>query len=285
LSALTRIVVVTYNAAGGFVDAAIESALAQTAACEVVIVDNASSDGSIERLRARFANVTIVVRAENSGFAHAVNAGVALETGRRPEFVALLNPDAHALPDWIETMTAWMGDRSIDLASSVVSAGASTFFAGGSWRPYLGLAQTHFSFAGERAQWVSGCAMIVRTELFERIGGFDERYFLYSEDVDFSMRAAAAGAHLGVHEKSLVDHPDPGKSTNALGALQKRRIAMTSRGRLLRRFSRGVSMPSAVLFQTLVSPALNGASLREYPVLARAFLEGFRDAGPVRAGL
>jgi GT2 family glycosyltransferase len=284
VSARTRIVIVTYNA-GAFVEAAVDSALAQSVPCEIVVVDNASTDGSIERLRARYPSVIVVERSENSGFAHGVNAGARLETGNRPEFVALLNPDARARPDWIETMTAWMGRRSIDVASSVVLEGAATFFAGGRWRPYLGLAQTLFSFAGERAQWVSGCAMVVRAERFERTGGFDEGYFLYSEDVDFCMRAAAAGARLGVCEQPLVDHPDPGTSTNALGAPRKRRIAMTSRGRLLRRFARGPALPSAVLFQVLVSPALNGASLREYPTLARAFLEGFRGAGPVRAGL
>ena len=284
MSARTRIVIVTYNA-GAFVDAAVDSALAQTEPCEVVVVDNASTDGSMERLRARYSNVTIVQRPENSGFAHAVNAGVRLDTGNRPEFVALLNPDAYARPEWIETMTAWMARRSVDVASSVVLAGASTFFAGGRWRPFLGLAQTLFTFAGERALWVSGCAMLVRAELFERAGGFDEGYFLYSEDVDFCMRAAAAGARVGVCDRPLVDHPDPGKSTNVLGASRKRRIAMTSRGRLLRRFSRGFAMPTAVLFQVLVSPALNGASPREYPALIHAFLEGFRDAGPVRAGL
>jgi GT2 family glycosyltransferase len=283
MSARTRIVIVTYNA-GAFVGAAIDSALAQSEPCEVVIVDNASTDGSVERLRATYPNVAIVARDENSGFAHAVNDGVRFDTGNQPEFVALLNPDALARPDWIATVTSFLNERAIDLASSVVSEGTSTFFAGGSWRPFLGLAQTHFSYTGERAQWVSGCAMIVRTELFERIGGFDESYFLYSEDVDFCMRASAAGARLGVYEKPLVDHPDPGKTTNALGAQRKRRIAMTSRGRLLRRFSRGLSLPSAVLFQVLVSPALNGASLREYPALIHAFLEGFRAAGRVRAG-
>ncbi len=284
MSARTRIVVVTYNA-DAFVDAAIESALAQTQACEIVIVDNASTDGSIERLRGRYPSLTIVARRENGGFAHAVNAGVRLDTGNRPEFVALLNPDAQVSPDWIETMTAWMDERAIDVASSVILAGSGTFFAGGSWMPYLGVARTHASFVSERAQWVSGCAMLVRRDLFERAGGFDEGYFLYDEDVDFCMRAAAAGARIGVCEKPLVNHPDPGTSTNALGALRKRRIAMTSRGRLLRRFSHGIAMPSAALFQVLVSPLLNGASLRDYPVLARSFLEGFRDAGPVRSGL
>jgi hypothetical protein len=283
MSARTRIVIVTYNA-GAFVDAAIDSALAQTVRCEVVIVDNASTDGSIERVRARYPGVKILERRENSGFAHAVNAGARLDTGNRPDFVALLNPDAVARPDWIESLTTWMSDRSIDVASSVVTQGATTFFAGGSWRPFLGLAQTHFTYSGERAHWVSGCAMVVRTERFAALGGFDEGYFLYSEDVDFCMRAAADGARIGVCERQLVDHPQPGTSTNELGAQRKRRIAIVSRGRLLRRFSRGVALPSAALFQVLISPALNGASLREYPALARAFLEGFRGAGPVRAG-
>jgi len=284
MSPRTRIVIVTYNA-GDFVDASITSALAQTAPCEVVIVDNASTDGSIERLRARYPNLPIATNPENYGFAQAVNTGVRLNTGSRPEFVATLNPDAEARPDWIERMTAWMDERAVDVASSVVLGNSGAFFAGGSWLPFLGLARTHASFAGESAQWVSGCAMLVRADLFERVGGFDERYFLYSEDVDFCMRAAALGARLGVYEEPLVDHPEPGKSSSALGSLRKQRIAMTSKGLLLRRFSRGIAMPSAVLFQVLISPALNGASLRDYPVLARSFLEGFRGVHHVRAGL
>ena len=90
-------------------------------------------------------------------------------------------------------MTAWMEERGVDLASSVVQGDGRAFFAGGSWVPFLGLPRTHFTYAGERADWVSGCAMVVRTALFDRLGGFDPGYFLYSEDVDFSMRAAALG--------------------------------------------------------------------------------------------
>ncbi len=284
MSSRTRVVIVTYNA-GDFVDASIDSTLAQTVACEAIVVDNASTDGSIERLRAKYPQLTILSKSENGGFGSGVNAGVLYDTGARPDFIALLNPDAAAAPDWIERMTAWMEERGVDLASSVVQGDGRAFFAGGSWVPFLGLPRTHFTYAGERADWVSGCAMVVRTALFDRLGGFDPGYFLYSEDVDFSMRAAALGAVLGVYEEPLVSHPEPGRSTNTLGSARKHRISMASKGRLLRRFSRGIAMPSAVLFQTLVSPALNGASLRDYPSLARAFLEGFRGAGPVRAGL
>jgi N-acetylglucosaminyl-diphospho-decaprenol L-rhamnosyltransferase len=278
-----RIVIVTYNA-GDLVDASIDSALAQSVACEVVVADNASTDGSVERLRAKYPELTVLSNPENGGFGRGANAGALYDTGARPDFIALLNPDAYAAPDWIERMTAWMDERSMDIGSSVVAGDGRPFFAGGSWLPYLGVARTHATFAGERARWVSGCAMLVRAGWFDRLGGFDEGYFLYSEDVDACFRAEALGARIGVYEAALVTHPEPGTSTRALGELRKHCIAMRSKGRLVRRFSRGLAVPSAVLFQMLVSPGLNGASLRDYPELARAFLEGFRRAGTVRAG-
>jgi N-acetylglucosaminyl-diphospho-decaprenol L-rhamnosyltransferase len=279
-----RIVVVTYDAAP-YVAASIDSALAQTVPCELVAIDNASTDGTVGLLRARYPDLRVVANADNAGFGRAVTAGGLLETGLRPAFTAMLNPDACARPEWIERVTAWMDERKVDVASSVVLGGQRPFFAGGRWLPYLGVALNRAAYAGPDADWVSGCAMIVRTELFRRLGGFDPGYFLYSEDVDLCLRARALGARVGVFEEPLVEHPDPGKSSNLLGSLRKHRIAMESKGRLVRRFSRGFATPFAVLFQCLVSPALNGASVREYPALARAFLEGFRSAGPVRAGV
>jgi GT2 family glycosyltransferase len=279
-----RIVIVNTND-GAFVDMSIDSALAQTVPCEIVLVDNDTTDGSIERLRAEHPELRIVPSGGNKGYSHAASVGGFADTGQRPEFIATLNPDAVARPDWIERMIAWMDEGKVDVASSVVAGEETAFFAGGRWLPYLGVAQTRFSFDGESAHWVSGCAMIVRTAVFERLSGFDAAYFLYSEDVDFCLRAAESGARVSVYEEPLVAHPEPGKSTNRFGSLRKHCIVMESKGKLARRFSRGLAMPSAVLFQLLVSPALNGASLRDYPALARAFLEGFRNAGPVRAGV
>ena len=97
MSSRTRVVIVTYNA-GDFVDASIDSTLAQTVACEAIVVDNASTDGSIERLRAKYPQLTILSKSENGGFGSGVNAGVLYDTGARPDFVALLNPDAAAAP-------------------------------------------------------------------------------------------------------------------------------------------------------------------------------------------
>jgi GT2 family glycosyltransferase len=278
-----RVVIVNTND-GAFVDLSIESALAQSVPCEIVMVDNESTDGSIERLRAAHPELKIVPSGGNRGYSYAASVGGFADTGERPEFLAMLNPDAEARPEWIERMTAWMDAEKIDVASSVVAGEKTAFFAGGRWLPFLGVAMTRYSYEGKNARWVSGCAVIVRTALFERLGGFDAGYFLYSEDVDFCLRAAAAGARVGVFEEPLVKHPEPGQSTNRFGSLRKHCIVMASKGRLVRRFSRGLALPTAMLFQLCISPALNGAALRDYPALARAFLEGFRSTSLVRAG-
>jgi GT2 family glycosyltransferase len=213
----------------------------------------------------------------NEGYAHAATVGGLADTGSDFEYVAMLNPDAEARPEWIERMTAWMQERGVDVASSVVMGEKEAFFAGGRWLPFLGLALTRFAYEGERADWVSGCAIVIRRELFERLRGFDASYFLYSEDVDFCLRARAAGARIGVHPESLVSHPEAGRSTNRFGSLRKQCIVNASKGRLVRRFARGLALPSALAFQIAVSPALNGAALRDYPELARAFLRGFEQ--------
>jgi hypothetical protein len=102
---------------------------------------------------------------------------------------------------------------------------------------------------------------------------------LYYEDADLSLRASAIGMRLGVYSEALVAHPEEGRSAAALGPLQKRCIGLQSKGRLVRRFTPAFALPSALLFQCLVSPAINGASAREYPTLVRAFLRGFQERG------
>jgi N-acetylglucosaminyl-diphospho-decaprenol L-rhamnosyltransferase len=275
-----RIVVVNYNGAD-YVRTSIESALAQSVPCEVVVVDNASTDGSPAAIASACPAARIVANDGNRGFAHGANVGALAKTEATPDYVAFLNPDAIAAPAWIERLTDWMEREDVDVASSVVSSDGRAFFAGGRWLPFLGTSLTRFEFAGEPADWVSGCALVVKTPAFETLGGFDSAYFLYCEDVDLSLRAAAAGLRVGVFPEALVAHPEPGRSADALGSLRKRCIAQSSKGRLVRRFVPWFALPTALLFTCLVSPALNGASLGDYPALLRAFREGFNDAEPL----
>lgn len=268
-----RIVVVSYNAAA-FIATALDSALAQTVPCEVVVVDNDSSDGTAEMVASRYPNVRVIRSGSNLGFGHAANLG-AFELPCDYEYVALLNSDARAEENWIERITPWMERERIEIASSVVTAGDGLFFAGGVWNPFLGAAIKRSPYAGEQTEWVSGCAMVAARRAFERLDGFDPSYFLYFEDVDISLRARAAGMRLGVFAEPLVDHPLEGRSADQLGSLLKRRVGLYSKGRCVRQFVPPYGLPTALAFQCIVSPFVNGASLREYPALASAFIAGF----------
>jgi GT2 family glycosyltransferase len=272
-----RIVIVNYNGAG-FVAHAIDSALAQSVPCSVVVVDNASSDGSLESIQARYPSVRIVQTGSNLGFGAAATIGAFSEPADY-EYVAFLNSDASAQPEWIERLCAWMQGEDVGIASSVVSGKERPFFAGGRWLPFFGSAVSRWSYAGQSSAWVSGCAMVVRREVFDALGGFDRSFFLYYEDVDLSLRAAALGIRLGVYREPLVAHPQEGCSARRLGSLQKRCIGLRSKGKLVRRFVPFFALPTALLFQCLVSPAVNGATLREYPALIRAFVDGFQEGG------
>lgn len=270
-----RIVIVNYNS-GDFISDAIESALAQTVPCEVLVADNASTDGSLDTIAARYPSVGIARMGENLGFGAAATRA-ALEEPRDYAYVAFLNPDAVARPQWIEKICNWMEAGRIDVASSIVAGDRTPFFAGGRWLPFAGSTIERGAYTGEKTDWISGCAMVVRREAFERLRGFDGSFFLYYEDVDLSLRARAAGLRLAVHPEALVAHPQHGRSTDQLGGLRKRCIGFASKGRLVRLHTPLIALPTALLFQSLVSPGLNGAKLREYPALVRAFWGGFRQ--------
>ena len=102
---MARVAVVIPNWNGAhFLSECLDSLLRQTAACEIVVVDGASSDGSVELVRTRFPIVKLVSLSSNRGFAGAVNAGIRWALERGSEFVALLNNDAVAAPDWLEQL-------------------------------------------------------------------------------------------------------------------------------------------------------------------------------------
>jgi N-acetylglucosaminyl-diphospho-decaprenol L-rhamnosyltransferase len=271
-----RIVVVNYNGAG-FAALAIESALGQSLPCSVILVDNGSSDGSADSIAAHYPSVRIVQTGSNLGFGAAATIGALVQPADY-NYVAFLNSDAVAQTQWIERLCRWMREEAVDIGSSVVSGKEQPFFAGGAWLPFLGSAVRRRRYAGTDSAWISGCAMVARREVFEALGGFDRSYFLYYEDVDLSLRAASQGFRLGIYREALVAHAEEGRSANRLGSLQKRCIGLRSKGKLVRRFVPYFALPSALTFQCLVSPAVNGATLREYPALIRAFIDGFQES-------
>ncbi|MBC5799364.1 MAG: glycosyltransferase family 2 protein [Candidatus Eremiobacteraeota bacterium] len=265
------IVIVNYNGEA-YISRAIESALAQRydGRLDVIVVDNCSADASVQSLR-KLRSISLIENAANVGFGGAANRAAMDSTA---DYLAFLNPDAIADADWLEQVVPWMNERGIQLASSVVRAGRSVWFAGGIFVQQFGapLVKRH---AVNRTDWLSGCALLALRKTFSTLGGFDDAFFLYCEDVDLVLRARKAGHRVAVFPGALVDHRFHGRSTNTLHEV-KLTIAYASRGRLIAKHVNGVWQPLALAFTCLVSPLRNGVGLSHLPAIVQAVIRGFR---------
>ncbi len=228
------IAIVSYNARDEL-ENCLRSILENTDGCEleIVVTDNASTDGSVALVESGFPSVAIERSFENVGFSRASNRSWRRAHG---ELVLFLNSDTVVPKGAIATMVAYMkarpeigalGPRLRNAEGALeMSFGAMLSFATEAWRkllnagyrdgagPLRGFVEARL--ARERdVDWVSGACLMTRRDLLATIGGFDESFFLYSEDVDLCARIRAQG-------KKVVFTPDVevthlrGRSTSQL---------------------------------------------------------------------
>ena len=164
---------------------------------DVVIVDNASTDDSVARFRAELPDVTLLTRATNGGYAAGNNEGIKHALAQGADYVLVLNNDVVVTRGFLDPMVA---EAEADPAVALVTCDAR--FQSDTSRPYptggriswwrgAGVALSGAS-RRERTQvdFVSGCILLMRRDLFETVGFFDESFFMYFEDVDFSRRVS-----------------------------------------------------------------------------------------------
>jgi GT2 family glycosyltransferase len=177
---------------------------------EVVVVDNASADGSAEMVAERFGDAILVRNATNRGFAAAVNQGIAASTGRH---VLLLNSDATLVEESAQKMVAHLDNHPQTGAIGGMLLNADGGFQG-SYAEFptlitetlllTGLSRwllppTFPSRSADESQeprnvdWVCGAFLMLRRAALDDIGSLDERYFMYAEEVDWCYRARQAG--------------------------------------------------------------------------------------------
>jgi len=211
----------------------------QTRPADVILVDNGSSDDSVELARRELAEVRVVEFGENLGFGPAINRAVAEQPG---DPVILLNNDAEPEPRFVEALLDGLGagvdsvagvlvqERAPDLIDSAGVVADATL---------MGFDYLH----GEPVSAVetavaplgpTGGAALYRLAAFERVGGFDERIFLYYEDLDLALRLAAAGSRCHLAPDARAVHA----YSASLGAASAAKYARTgwSRGYMLRRY-------------------------------------------------
>jgi N-acetylglucosaminyl-diphospho-decaprenol L-rhamnosyltransferase len=194
------VVVVNYNG-GDYLKACIASLARQSwRSFETIVVDNASSDGSLDRIDERPERLEILRQSTNLGFAGGNNVGAKAGRGK---WLALLNPDAEAAPDWLEQMMAAVTQRPDHriVASLQISmldpgkldgAGDCYLAYGYAWRGGFGYPASSAPGPGE-CFGPCGAAALYPRDLFLDAGGFDEAYFCYHEDVDLAFRLRLLG--------------------------------------------------------------------------------------------
>jgi GT2 family glycosyltransferase len=210
---LVSIVVVTWNGRQ-YLDACLSAVAAQSGvSTETILVDNASSDGTVAYVRERFPAVRVVALPENRGFAGGNNAGVREARGR---FIALLNNDAVPEPGWLEALLGGLDEGAgFALVTSRIvymhdpalidSAGDGMLASGGAFK-------RHHGASVERAResievfGVCGAACLMPRHVFDQLGGFDEDFFVSHEDVDLSYRARLLGYRCRYVAGAVVRH-------------------------------------------------------------------------------
>lgn len=179
---------------------------------EIVVVDNNSIDGSLEDLKQKFSKISFIKNEENIGFSGGNNIGIRFALERMADYVLLLNNDTEVAPGFltklVEVATSHL---EIGIMSPVVMKQNSSqiWFSGGTIG-WLTMKNKHWSEIREdlfySSEFISGCAMFIKKDVFQSIGLLDEDLFIYYEDADFSLRAKKAGYSLAVVPQSRVLH-------------------------------------------------------------------------------
>ena len=180
---------------------------------EIIVVENASGDDSVQRIRAAAPHVTLIVSKTNDGFAGGCNRGVAASTG---EYIALLNNDARPDDQWIRAAVAKfeesprigaVASRVLDWEGNLVDyIGSAMTWYGMGYKPFTAEPIPSTPEVPTDVLFGTGSAMFVRRAVYDELGGFDESYFMFFEDVDLGWRLNLLGYRYAFEPASLAFH-------------------------------------------------------------------------------
>ncbi|NLE43915.1 MAG: glycosyltransferase family 2 protein [Chloroflexi bacterium] len=256
----------------------LQSVLAAPIRLEVIVVDNASSDGTTAMVATEYPEIQLVVNSRNVGFPAANNQGIALASGRT---VLLLNPDTEIVGDALATLVAYadahadvglVGPQLLNPDGSVQPSRRrfptlATAFFESTWlqqwaprsvvRDYYVLDRS--DDVTQDVDWVFGAAMLVKREVLDQVGVLDEGYFMYSEELDWCRRIRTAGWRVVYLPAARVVHHG-GKSSEQVVA-ERHIHFQTSKVRYFRIYHGAIASEAIRLFllaSYVVQVALEG---------------------------
>lgn len=241
-ASLVSVIIVTYNSDDDIADC-LRSVIDQdTADFEVIVVDNCSTDRTVEIVKQDFPTVGVVKNDQNYGVAKGNNVGV---DASRSKYVVLLNPDVVVEPRWLPELVRVMEeDEHIgacqskillhDKPDTINTEGHEINYLGFTWCRHYGKKDTGEGEIHEIPAF-SGCSTILRTDLFEQDGLADEDFFMYLEDTDLSLRIWRMGYKIVCNPGSVLRHKYRfGRGNQKIYYLERNRLML-----LLKHYSTG----------------------------------------------
>lgn len=202
----------------------------QSKQAHIIVVDNGSTDNSVDLLSSKYPEVQVVTNNTNKGFSGGVNTGIREALKAKYEFIALFNNDATAENDWLEKLLKTIQKDSligivtgkllqtdkqyIDSAGEQLSTRGMPFPRGRNQKT------EGIYTKQEEVFGATGGASIYRSKMFNKIGLFDETFFAYFEDVDISFRAHHAGWKILYNPKAIAYHEIGATSHNITGFIR-----------------------------------------------------------------
>jgi GT2 family glycosyltransferase len=208
----------------------------QRASPQVLVVDNGSNDDSVQRISSLYPDIEIIELDQNLGFAGGYNAGIDRALKMRAEKIFLLNNDAVVEPETISALMEAPWDVAVPKIVYYDQPGR-IWAAGSRWRIFppavVMIGYQKIDGAEYKAsyslKYATGCALMIRREVLERIQGFDSEFENYMEDYDFTYRVRAAGFTMGFVPEARVRH----KVSQSLGETSPQRWRYLGRNTVL----------------------------------------------------
>ncbi|BAI60310.1 putative glycosyltransferase [Methanocella paludicola SANAE] len=201
MGSLVSVVIVNWNGLK-YLRECLDSLFAQSYANrEIILVDNASTDGSPDFIRKNYPMVKVIESSSNLGFAGGTNRGIKEAKG---ELIALFNQDAVADKNWLEILV-----KAVNSSNDIAAVAGKIFYWGDeqerkkvfcTWPKVDPRKALAYNFFDERpaadVDYLPGCAMLIKKKALDEVGLLDEDYFLYFEETDWCARAIMAGYRL-----------------------------------------------------------------------------------------
>jgi GT2 family glycosyltransferase len=279
------VVIVNYNG-HAYIHRCLLSVLRSThAPAGVVVVDNASTDGSADQIVERFPGTVVLKNDANAGFAAGVNRGLRFCLDAGHHAVLVLNPDTEIEPETLEALVRGMTRHPGAILAPYIGmrddperngsyVGSIEWWRGKMGSRYLHLRRSR-QHQDERVNTASGCALLLPADAIRRLGDFDETYFLYFEDADYLEQGSRQGCEVWYVPTARIVHSE-GSATGGPRSPLALYYYMRNRHHFVRKFQRGKPIYVAFLLYSIVEiPARAvGWMARKRPDLAWAACRG-----------